>query len=240
MQLSRPIQLRQPPPLWFVSNGETTVGPVRTDLLLRGVFHGRVPDDCWVRELTWGSWRALGEIREVAALRRAQGFGGGVQNALERPGVKAAGLIRHGRDTGEVLLFALHAAVAATGAEVGFAHRLASPWESPITRAAHGDGTHGLLGARIAPSDLALGAARARRIVLGAPDSTGVHRAVAARLTGGVRELSGVAMLPILRERELLAFIELGRRGHGFRRHDVDALELVGQVAVEQIERAPS
>src|SRR5690349_12176781 len=66
--LLRPI----PPPLWFVSNGETTVGPVSTNLLLRGIAADRVPNDCMVRERSWRDWRALDSVREVAALRRDQ------------------------------------------------------------------------------------------------------------------------------------------------------------------------
>ena len=53
--LLRPI----PPPLWFVTNGENTIGPVSTNLLLRGIAADRVPNDCMVRERTWRDWRTL-------------------------------------------------------------------------------------------------------------------------------------------------------------------------------------
>lgn len=240
MQLFRPLEKRQPPPLWFVSNGETTVGPVRTDLLLRGVFHGRVPHDCWVRELRWEGWRELYRIREIAALRRVQVLGGTVGDALVTPGEKASRLVAHARDAGEVLLFSLHAAVAATGAELGLVHRMNDPWARPMTRVAHGPGTHGSLGSYVAATDLALGAARARRIVIGAPDATAVHRSIAGRLTGGLRMLRGVAMFPVCRDRELVAFIEIGRADHPFRTADLDALETIGRRAIDRIERAPS
>ncbi len=240
MQLFRPVEKRQPPPLWFVSNGETTVGPVRTDLLLRGVYHERIPDDCVVRELRWNGWRELGRIREIAALRRVQALGGSVSDALATPGERASRLVDHARDAGEVLLFSLHAAVAATGAEIGLVHRMSDPWTRPMTRVAHGPGTHGLLGAYVPATDLALGAARARRIVIGSPDATGVHRAIAGRLAGGLRLLDGVAMLPVCRGRELVAFIELGRADHPFRSADVDALQTIGRRAIQLIERAPS
>ena len=32
-----------PPPLWYVTNGALTVGPVLTGLLMRGVDEGQVP-----------------------------------------------------------------------------------------------------------------------------------------------------------------------------------------------------
>src|SRR4051812_14409382 len=56
-----------PPPLWYVTNGEITVGPVITGLLVRGIEAGRVPDFCEVRA-TKGHWRGLNGVREVAAL----------------------------------------------------------------------------------------------------------------------------------------------------------------------------
>src|SRR5688572_14062299 len=71
----------KPPPLWFVSNGDVVVGPVTTNLLLRGVAAEKVPSDCVVRERTWGGWRELASIREIAALRRAQATFGSVEVA---------------------------------------------------------------------------------------------------------------------------------------------------------------
>src|SRR5690242_14827804 len=56
-----------PPPLWYVTNGELTVGPVATDLLRRGVEYGRVPEYCQVKA-TRGAWRELMGVREIAAL----------------------------------------------------------------------------------------------------------------------------------------------------------------------------
>src|SRR5262245_62176932 len=61
-----------PPPLWYVSNGDLTVGPVPTSLLVRGVEHGRVPDFCDVT--TWeGSWRNVLSVREISALNAKSG-----------------------------------------------------------------------------------------------------------------------------------------------------------------------
>src|SRR5262245_38452308 len=57
----------RPPPLWYVTNGEIKVGPVVTDLLKRGVEHGRVPDYCKVAAYG-GNWRKLKSVREIAAL----------------------------------------------------------------------------------------------------------------------------------------------------------------------------
>ena len=62
----------QPPPLWYVTNGDLTVGPVVTGLLLKGVEHGRVPEYCHVRQMR-GDWRKLETVREVAALNSKVG-----------------------------------------------------------------------------------------------------------------------------------------------------------------------
>ena len=56
----------EPPPLWYVTNGELTVGPVVTGLLMRGVEFGRVPDYCHVRTYR-GDWRTLSSVREISA-----------------------------------------------------------------------------------------------------------------------------------------------------------------------------
>src|SRR6187399_2719638 len=55
---------------WLVTNGDTTVGPVHTELLLRGYMGGRIPDHCQVREVGWSQWRPLEGIRELGTLKR--------------------------------------------------------------------------------------------------------------------------------------------------------------------------
>src|SRR5438105_385389 len=56
--------------LWYVTNGEAVVGPVATDLLLRGITSARIPNDCMVAQENWGSWRALHQIRELSRVAR--------------------------------------------------------------------------------------------------------------------------------------------------------------------------
>ena len=66
-QIPRSVFKQTPPPLWYVTNGELTVGPVVTGLLIRGVEFGRVPDYCHVSPFR-GDWRTLNSVREIAAL----------------------------------------------------------------------------------------------------------------------------------------------------------------------------
>jgi hypothetical protein len=63
-------------PAWYVSDGLRVVGPVNTDLLLRGVAHGRVDEGYFVWQRPWPAWRTVDSLREVRAAR-ARGRSGG-------------------------------------------------------------------------------------------------------------------------------------------------------------------
>src|SRR6188768_4550610 len=125
-------------PEWLVCNGGVTVGPVRTDLLLRGVIHGRVPSTALVRQTGWQNWRELAKIREVSALSRV--LDRRVDEALPEPSSlrESAEAVAQAADAGEALLIALHAAAQATSATVGLAHRIREPLLLPTTSCAYG------------------------------------------------------------------------------------------------------
>src|SRR6478736_3532744 len=114
-------------PEWLVCNGGVTVGPVRTELLLRGVIHGRVPSSAWVRQTGWQNWRELRQIREVSALIRV--LDRRVDDAAPDPASlrEGAETVARAADVGEALLIALHAASLATSSTVGMAHRVREP-----------------------------------------------------------------------------------------------------------------
>jgi len=217
----------QPPPLWFVTNGETTVGPVRTELLLRGIQQGKVPDDCLVREFRWQGFRPLDQVREIRALRR-EGTSAGKDD------IEAA--LARATDPGEVLLFALSLAISRTGASFGYVHRVAEPWRAPVTCCAHGPSTTDRLGKRLSSSDYMLGAARARYIVMGTPLQTRAHRDAARRLSGGLYVLRGVAMVPIYRRDGFFAMLELGRSDHAFRAKDDAELRAIVAGAADRLD----
>ena len=221
----------QPPPLWFVTNGELTVGPVRTDLLLRGVREGRVPDDCLVREFHWQGFRPLDQIREVRALREQ----GRITDAKD-PSTEIETALARATDPGEVLLFALSLAVRRTGAGFGYVHRVGEPWRAPVTSSAHGPGTVERLGKRLASSDYMLGAARARYIVLGGAFQTRAHRDAMRRLSAGLYALRGVAMVPIFQRHGFSAMLELGRSDHAFRAHDDVELRAIAKAVAARLD----
>jgi hypothetical protein len=218
MQLNCDPFARPSPPQWLVSNGSITVGPVRTELLLRGVLHGRVPTDSMVREVGWQNWREIGQIREVCALKRV------LERAVAEPNAKAASLresaaaVAEARDVGEALLLALHSAAQATSATVGLAHRVREPLLLPTTSCVFESSTEAL-GEVLPWFDPAFALARSGGLVLGPAHEGVVERAISARLAGPA-PLRGVAMLPITVDGQLCAMLELGRSDHLFRVSD--------------------
>lgn len=225
-----PTLVRRPPPLWFVTNGEVTVGPVKTDLLQRGVFHGRIPDDCLVRELTWRTWRRLDQIREVRAVQRQLGSDGLVARPV--PSQSHGALVTRfsqARDAAEVLSLALHACFDATGATFGLIHRALGHEERAVTTCVRGIGMTGRLGEALV-EDQAVRLARLGGLLVAPPTAGEAERCVAARL-GAPMDLGGVAMVPVSIGSSLMAIIELGRVGHAFRASDVLELEKIASAA---------
>ncbi len=220
MQSSCDPFARPNPPEWFVSNGAVTVGPVRTELLLRGVMHGRVPSDSMVREAGWQTWRNVGQIREVCALKRV------LDRTMDEPRVQGfregAQAVAEATDVGEALLLALHAAAHATSATVGLAHRVREPLLLPTTSCVF-ECSSDALGEVLPWFDPAFALARSGGLVLGPASAGGVELAISARLANGAA-LRGVAMLPIAVNGQLCAMLELGRSDHLFRTSDAAEL----------------
>jgi hypothetical protein len=220
-------------PEWLVCNGGVTVGPVRTDLLLRGVIHGRVPSSAWVRQTNWDNWRELGQIREVSALsrmleRRVDDSAAELSNLQD-----GADAVARATDIGEALLIALHVAARATSATVGLAHRVREPLLLPTTSCLF-DAPSERLGEVLPWFDPAFALARGGRgrLLTGSGDRGSVQQAVSARLSPGVA-LAGIAVLPVMVNGQLCAMLELGRSDHPFRTNDsVELTDLMEQVAV--------
>ena len=107
------------PALWYVTNGDTVVGPVGTDLLLRGITSARIPDDCMVIQESWGEWRSLSKSASCRLSARSLAWSEGSAASPRVP----AELVEKASDAGEALLFAMHAAVTAVRATGGLVHR---------------------------------------------------------------------------------------------------------------------
>ena len=224
MQLNNGFCAPSGPPEWLVSNGSVTVGPVGTDLLLRGVMHGRVPASSWVRQTGWQNWREIGKIREVSALRRV------LERRFDEPALEPSTLrdgaeaLTHATDAGEALLIALHAAAHATSATVGLAHRVRPPLLLPTTSCAF-EAKSERLGEVLPWFDPSFVLARSGRgrLMAGVGLVGSVEATLCARLSPDA-PLQGVALVPVVLGGELHAMLELGRGDHPFRESDAHQL----------------
>jgi hypothetical protein len=214
-----------PVALWVVSNGEVTIGPVRTELLLRGIRHGRVPLDCQVRAAGSDEWRPLEALREVAALQGQPGSVGDFQ--------RAAAEIAAANDEQEVLLLLLHGSAAATRATRGLIHRQRPPVRLPVTSYSFG-GLEERLGSVLSHEDPAYHLALNGQTLAGTPEEGLAERIVAERL--GDPALAGILMIPVTHGTELAAMLELGREDRSFRLSDVDALSRLATLAIARLE----
>jgi hypothetical protein len=219
-------------PLWYVTNGDAVVGPVNTDLLLRGITSARIPNDCMVIQPSWSAWRALDQIRELGRIARPfswaedEGLGAGVPEEM----------VRRARDAGEALLFAMHAAVKATRATAGLVHRMRNPFVGLVTSSARGAGIDDQLGQVISRNDPALELALRGQgdVWLGSASASGVlEAAVARRFSACPGDLAGLAMMPVFDGGRLLAMIELARADHPFRSADGAVLRKIADVVCQ-------
>jgi len=214
--------------LWHVTNGELVVGPVTTNLLLRGIAVGKVPDDARVWRHPWPFWRPLGAVREVRALWRAQERLGPAwcpsttwspppaSSAL----VGATRWISSGMDEQEVIGLTLAAAARELRATSGLAHRPLRALGSLVVRSVVGEDVRDRLGASTPASDHAMRAARMGATIL---DGRGFATATTASLDRlGHRDepRAGVALAPVYFGARLVAILELGKRDRPFRGGD--------------------
>lgn len=212
-------------PRWLVTNGDTTVGPVHTELLLRGYLGGRIPLHCHVREVRWGAWRPLLGIREIKGLQRRLDRDEaplGLRDAAQR--------LPTTRDVGELLTAALQLAALALDANAGLLHRYRSPLALPIASAAVGVPSE-RLGEVLAATDPSYLLALRGKSLCGKPEHGTAERLIAERLQHD-GPLTSVAMTPVIASGRLVAVLELGRTQHGFRVDDAgDLAEFAAQVA---------
>lgn len=235
-----PKLTKRPPPLWLVESGDTVWGPLPTYALLHGLTHGKLTESCRVRQIHASSWRSVAQVREVASMRRRLAHT--LASAETVPEQKRSLLVDlvQAESASEVLFYALAAAATVTHAAAGAASRVREAWQPPSTMSVFGEGMSGTLGMPLPPDDLALGAARAGRAFRGAPTTSAVHAATAARLSQGVPEIAGVMMVPIGRGAQLLGMLELARTEHGFRHTDLQVLLRVAKVAARRLHQLSS
>ncbi|HMJ57419.1 MAG TPA: hypothetical protein VK540_35355 [Polyangiaceae bacterium] len=213
---------------WYVTDGRGVVGPVDTDLLLRGITSSRIPHNCMVTQPTWPTWRHLHEIRELSR-GWIDPLPAWEASLLGKSDVSEE-LVSKARDAGEALLLAMHAAVMATRATAALVHRQREPFVGLVTSCANGPGTEEQLGQVVPRFDPVLAAARMGRGVLGRPSGGELQRCIARRFDGCGRDLEGVAMVPVFDGTRLLAMVEIVRADHPFRREDRSILQRIARV----------
>jgi GAF domain-containing protein len=202
-------------PQWLVAREQVVVGPVSTELLLKGVRNNKIPLDAWVRQPNWSEWRTLEQIRETASLFR------GEQRRLPEK------LVCFAQDQREILLFALTAACSRTLAVAGVIHA-SQPGQSMVATYIQGLEADGILGQPLSGHDPVLMIAKAGRALSGKPQAGYAERAIAARL-GSPSSWRGVMMTPFLVDQQLVAMLELGRKDHSFRAQDRETMEAIAE-----------
>jgi hypothetical protein len=212
-------------PRWLVTNGDTTVGPVHTELLQRGYLAGRIPEHCHVREVGWSAWRPLHALREIAALRRRLD-----RDAPPATLRAAIGSLPIRAEVGELLSTALHLATLALDAHAGLLYRHRSPLALLVTSAVVGAPSE-RLGEVLADTDPSYRLALRGKTLCGSPRHGTAERLVAERLQYD-EPLSSVLMAPVMACGRLVAMFELGRTQHEFRVDDAaDIAEFAGELA---------
>jgi len=214
------------PPLWYVTNGELTVGPVVTGLLIRGVEFGRVPEYCHVSPYR-GDWRTLNSVREIAALNsKLNGTAPSQEQLLEwtRP-------VERIKDEAELSHSITWLALMATGAESAMFHYRGRNQRSLVTRSVLGPISNERLGYVLPEQDLVLKAARQGRPVVGPPYGQ-TEDALAIRFASSRGGVGAAAMITIFIGENLTGMLELSRPGHAFRRTDLQRAERIAHRAL--------
>lgn len=216
------------PPLWYVSDGDLTVGPVPTKLLLRGVEYGRVPDDCWVRaSAPEADWRNVLAVREIAALNGKVGPRLPSEEQLvewTRPAARS-------RDEEELAHNVTWLSLVATGAESAMFHYRAPRSRHFVTRSIVGPMSHDQFGRLLPEWDPLLEAAKLGRPIMGPPYGP-LEDALALRMATSQGGVGAAAMIPIFWRGMLRGLLELSRPGHAFRREDLKTAERIAQHAL--------
>lgn len=228
LQLPKSVFKVEPPPLWYVTNGDLTVGPVVTGLLLRGVEYGRVPDFCHVRTYR-GDWRTLNSVREISALNSKAFAKAPSSEQLAEWGRPVERI----KDEMELAHTVTWLSMVTTGAESAMFHYRGRGSRSLVTRSVLGPISNERLGYALPESDLLLIAARFGRPVFGPPYGP-TEDALAMRFAGSKGGAGAVAMIPLFIGKELTAMLELSRPGHAFRRTDLQRAERIVQRALRQ------
>ena len=213
-----------PPPLWHVSNGRLTVGPVPTTLVRAGFETGRISADCSLRNRAREEWRSVTTLRELRPKPVVE-----TVSTLET-------LLALSESISEVLLLGLRLAMERTGSTLGVLHRFDAPRKAPILHAAWG---HPLAENADMPVDAENCfrlMAESNRLALSTPEESEEAREVADRLGGIDGAAAGVATAPIYQGGRVRAMIQISRPIHGYRATDAFVLANVAKITARRLD----
>lgn len=234
---------------WYVTTGHAAVGPVKLDLIARGVEAGKVPVEAFVRHEAWKVWRPLSELAEIVspdadAARESTddihdvGRPSTPNDFLPGDAVEGAG------DEHEALSLLMTAAVMRSAATAAIVHRvdagarLGLDGEGAVVVCAHGARMAEMIGARTSALDPALVAAALGATVIAEPTPGPAGKAMIGRLgwLAAASPIEGAIMIPIRVRDRLVAMIELGRES-AFRSSEIASLEDLVEALVIKLER---
>lgn len=220
------------PAIWYLARGEQIVGPVRTELLLRGVSSGRLPEDVLVARECWSSWRELHRIREVSDYFKSQ------QEPLTARSPAGASIedFREARDPDDCFRIALQLAAAGCSAHAGLVHRSLPPHIGLVTTHSYSLALKDALAEVVPWFDETRDAAMAGAVMLGCVGPHAWARATARRLYTGV-PLEGLAVVPVRHHAGQQSLIELGRFDHSFRVSDEAKLLRIRDALLQRLDQ---
>lgn len=223
---------------WYVSTGQTAVGPVKLDLIARGVEAGKVPLEAFVRHEAWKVWRPLSELAEIVH-EDAQRLSTDDISDIGRPSTPDDGLpgdaLEGAADRREALMLLMTAALVRGSADAAIVHEIDDA--RAIAACAHGPRMFDVLGMRTPLLDPMIVAAAAGATVVAEPAPGPAGRAMIARLTklAGTPPLAGAMMIPIRVRGRLSYMIEIGRAAP-FRAPEIASIEALVHALVEKLE----
>ena len=222
---------------YFVTDGDSTVGPVDGELLVRGIHAGKVPLEAQVWCTAWDNWKAVAEFAaEIGMLPSAEEAKASSKLArvsdlypLQLPPVDAQRQsLGEARTLNEAASKFLTLCAAVTGANAGWVHVFSrQSGGAMITLQGIGCRAQFGVGRTIEPSDQGLRAARDGRTVISEPIPGVVGSAIAARILATGESPDSVMMTPVLCGGQLLVMLELGvsDRAAGFSATDAAVTE---------------
>jgi hypothetical protein len=224
-QIPQSVFLPQPPPLWYVSDGERSVGPVVTGQLVHRVQAGQMPDCCHVR-LPRGRWRGLSLVREISAFKRPvlRPSKASVREAFLELSYQTGCI----RDEDEFFHELTDSVRVTVGGESAMLHCVQPSTHAMVTRSIVGPMPTDRLGYALPGEDAVLQVARLNRPVTGPPYGV-AEDALAMRFAFTRGGVGAAAMIPISIHGTVSMMLEIARPGHAFRRADLQQAERLVQ-----------